>query len=62
MAKDVYIFKWCWDVWIFGRRQGCLAVGHEETQKAMARIELRDHEEEDEMENIARDLFMGNTG
>ena len=42
-------------------KQGYLAVGHEETWKDKARIELRDHEKEDEMGNIARDLFIGNT-
>ena len=44
-------------MWIFGTRQGYLAVGHEETWKAKARIELRDHEEEDEMGEYSKGTF-----
>ena len=36
-----------------------LAVGHEETWKAKARIELRDHEEEDEMGECSKGSFYG---
>ena len=46
-------------MWISGTRQGYLAVGHEETWKAKARIELRDHEEEDEMGECSKRSFYG---
>ena len=36
---------------------GYLAVGHEETWKAKARIELRDHEEEDEIGKYGKGPF-----
>ena len=50
-------FKWCWDVWLCGTRQGYLAVGQEKTWKAKARIESRDHEEEDEMGEYSKGSF-----
>ena len=55
----------CVDIWqwVMKRlrkpRQGYLAVGHEETWKAKARIELRDHEEEDEMGECSKGSFYG---
>ena len=50
-------------MWIFGTRQGYLAVGHEETWEVKARIELRGHEEEDEMEECSKGYFyLGKTG
>ena len=38
---------------------GYLAVGHEETWEVKARIELRGHEEEDEMEECSKGSFYG---
>ena len=46
-------------MWIFSTRQGYLAVGHKETWKAKARIELRDNEEEDEMGEYSKGSFYG---